>query len=38
VEWKKSGNQLEVSLHVPQNCIAETPQGILSAGDHKLII
>ena len=34
--WKFVNGKFEAELHVPEKCTAETPAGLLGAGDHKV--
>ncbi len=35
-KWQRQGDEMTAELHIPENCSAETPQGVLSAGNHSL--
>ncbi|MBE6376045.1 MAG: hypothetical protein E7050_06225 [Lentisphaerae bacterium] len=34
--WQIENGRIKASLHVPENCTAETPAGVFGAGNHEL--
>ena len=36
-KWQLRDGKYHASLHIPENCTAETPAGILDSGDHEIV-